>query len=77
MCLFSLGSEQASAVICPNRLLFTSDYTYMYNSTSDVACDTSADLMDVCSNSSQVLFNYTTCAQKMAFSGEMVMCNTF
>ena len=49
----------------------------MFNSTSGVACDTSADLMDVCSNSSQVLFNYTTCAQKMAFSGEIVMSNIY
>lgn len=67
--ILSLGSETISAIECPNTLLFTGDYTYT-NGSGAVACDTTADVIDVCSNTSQVLFNYTTCAQKIAFSGK-------
>ena len=64
----STGSESSARQYCPPSLLAKMDYTYTGRDTT-VACDSSADNWDVCTDRMIMNFNYTTCSQKMAYSG--------
>lgn len=62
------GFEANAAITCPESLLFSGDYLYLnYDGSFD--CNGTADVMDVCSTTSEVTFNYTTCSQRLAYSG--------
>lgn len=67
--LFQTGSEESAKQYCPPSLLKKMDYVYT-GSDSSVACNTSADNWDVCTDRKIMSFNYTSCAQKMAYSGK-------
>lgn len=65
--LVQSGFEADAAVTCPESLLFSGDYLYLNNDGS-FDCNGTTDVMDVCSTTSEVTFNYTICSQRIAYS---------
>ena len=62
------GFESASKQYCPPSLLQKADYTY-YSPGSAATCTGSTENWDVCSDRQIMTFDYSSCAQKMAYSG--------
>ena len=62
------GFEANASVTCPTSLLFSGDYMYLNNDGS-FDCNGTTDVMDVCSNSAEITFNYSSCSQRIAYSG--------
>ena len=62
------GFEANASVTCPISLLFSGDYMYLNNDGS-FDCNGTTDVMDVCSNSAEITFNYSSCSQRIAYSG--------
>lgn len=65
--LVKTGFEAASAIQLPDSFQFSADYYYT-GSDGTVACNTSVDSWDMCTNTSAVTFNNSTCSQPIAFS---------
>ncbi|KAL4231010.1 hypothetical protein ACF0H5_011383 [Mactra antiquata] len=68
------GEELNSLQPCGSFLLSKFDYQ-VTDTSSTVSCDSTTDNWDVCTNTSMIAFNYTTCATVMAYSsGGTVYC---
>ncbi|XP_052794926.1 uncharacterized protein LOC128227972 [Mya arenaria] len=63
------GSESSAAVILPTSFLFSADYI-LQASDGTLTCNDTVDVMDMCSDTSALTFDYTTgnCQEQVAYS---------
>ncbi|XP_052276772.1 uncharacterized protein LOC127875997 [Dreissena polymorpha] len=68
------GQAANSVITCPDSLLFSADY-YVTGSDGTSNCTNTNDVWDVCSNITQMTFNYSTCSTQVMFSaGGVLSC---
>ncbi|KAL3871759.1 hypothetical protein ACJMK2_039737 [Sinanodonta woodiana] len=68
--LVKSGAGYSSLVTCPDVML--GNYNYKYTDSTGSYC-TNTTVMDVCSNKSVIIFNYTTCSQRIAYSASGII----
>ncbi|KAL3880361.1 hypothetical protein ACJMK2_032605 [Sinanodonta woodiana] len=67
--LVKSGFESEVKQNCPDAIRGNYDYTY-YGSDGSIRCNDSNDKWEVCKDNKTMSFDYTTCNQTMAYSGE-------
>ncbi|KAK3576455.1 hypothetical protein CHS0354_025217 [Potamilus streckersoni] len=72
--LIKSGFEVEAREDCPNAVRGNFDYTY-YGSDGSVKCQFPNDQWTVCQDNKTMIFNYSTCSQKIAYSsGGIAWC---
>ena len=66
------GFEANAAVTCPESLLFSGDYLYL-NNDGTFDCNGTTDVMDVCTDSTAVTYDYSKCSQRIGYSGRVML----